>query len=62
MLISLSEYATAHGRSQISVQQKARRGGFKTASPVMRRIFLNYFQKTLQNLLTFYNQKVIIYT
>ena len=36
MLISLSEYATAHGRSQISVQQKARRGGFKTAKKIGR--------------------------
>jgi hypothetical protein len=36
MLISLSKYAAAHGRSQISVQQKARRGGFKTAKKIGR--------------------------
>ena len=36
MLISLSKYAAAHGRSQISVQQKARRGGFETARKIGR--------------------------
>ena len=36
MLISLAKYAAAHGRSQISVQQKARRGGFKTARKIGR--------------------------
>ena len=36
MLISLSEYAAAHGRSQISVRQKARRGGFETARKIGR--------------------------
>ena len=36
MLISLSKYAADHGRSQISVQQKARRGGFETAKKIGR--------------------------
>ena len=36
MLISLSKYAADHGRSQISVQQKARRGGFETARKIGR--------------------------
>jgi len=31
MLISIKDYAALHGRATISVQQKARRGGFKTA-------------------------------
>ena len=35
-LISLSEYAALHGRAAISVQQKARRGGFKTAKKIGR--------------------------
>ncbi|MDD2268211.1 MAG: hypothetical protein PHY15_01520 [Eubacteriales bacterium] len=35
-LISLAEYAELHGKAQISVQQKARRGGFKTAKKVGR--------------------------
>jgi len=45
MLISLSKYAAAHDKAAISVRQKARRGGFKTASPVMRRIFFKLFSK-----------------
>jgi hypothetical protein len=36
MLISLSKYAAAHGKAAISVQQKARRGGFKTAKKIGR--------------------------
>jgi hypothetical protein len=36
MLISLSEYAALHGKAAISVQQKARRGGFKTAKKIGR--------------------------
>jgi len=36
MLISLKEYAIMHGKAEISVQQKARRGGFKTAQKIGR--------------------------
>jgi hypothetical protein len=36
MLISLGEYAEQHGKAPISVQQKARRGGFKTAQKIGR--------------------------
>lgn len=36
MLISIAKYAAAHGRSQISVQQKARRDGFETARKIGR--------------------------
>jgi hypothetical protein len=36
MLISLSKYAAAHGKAAISVQQKARRGGFETARKIGR--------------------------
>jgi len=36
MLISLSKYAAAHGKAAISVQQKARRGGFETAKKIGR--------------------------
>ena len=36
MLISLSKYAAAHGKAAISVRQKARRGGFKTAKKIGR--------------------------
>ena len=36
MLISLSKYAAAHGKAAVSVQQKARRGGFKTAKKIGR--------------------------
>ena len=35
-LISLAEYAKLHGKAAISVQQKARRGGFKTARKIGR--------------------------
>lgn len=35
-LISISEYAALHGKAAISVQQKARRGGFKTARKIGR--------------------------
>lgn len=35
-LISISEYAALHGKAAISVQQKARRGGFKTAQKIGR--------------------------
>ena len=35
-LISLAEYAALHGRAAISVQQKARRGGFCTARKIGR--------------------------
>ena len=35
-LISLAEYAALHGKAAISVQQKARRGGFKTARKIGR--------------------------
>lgn len=36
MLISIAEYAKMHGKATISVQQKARRGGFKTAKKIGR--------------------------
>ncbi|GHV51234.1 hypothetical protein FACS1894216_04870 [Synergistales bacterium] len=36
MLISISEYAALHGRSQVSVRQMAQRGGFKTALKIGR--------------------------
>ena len=35
-LISLTEYAEKHGKHRITVQQKARRGGFKTAQKIGR--------------------------
>jgi hypothetical protein len=35
-LISIVEYASLHGKSPISVQQKARRGEFKTAHKIGR--------------------------
>jgi hypothetical protein len=35
-LISLAEYAEKHGKHHITVQQKARRGGFKTAQKIGR--------------------------
>jgi hypothetical protein len=35
-LISIAEYAAMHGKAAISVQQKARRGGFKTARKIGR--------------------------
>jgi hypothetical protein len=36
MLISISEYAKLHGKSHITVQQKARRHKFKTAHKIGR--------------------------
>ena len=33
-IISIAEYAALHGKAAISVQQKARRGGFKTAHKI----------------------------
>lgn len=36
MLIPIAEYAEKHGKAAISVQQKARRGGFKTARKIGR--------------------------
>ena len=36
MLISLSKYAAAHNKAAVSVRQKARRGGFKTARKIGR--------------------------
>lgn len=35
-LISIAEYAALHGKAAISVQQKARRGGFHTAKKIGR--------------------------
>jgi hypothetical protein len=35
-LISIAEYAALHGKAAISVQQKARRGGFRTAQKIGR--------------------------
>lgn len=35
-IISIADYAKMHGKSAISVQQKARRGGFKTAKKIGR--------------------------
>lgn len=35
-LISLTEYAAKHGKHRVSVQQKAQRGGFKTARKIGR--------------------------
>lgn len=35
-LISLIEYAERHGKSRTTVQQKAKRGGFKTAQKIGR--------------------------
>lgn len=35
-LISLVEYAERHGKSRTTVQQKAKRGGFKTAQKIGR--------------------------
>lgn len=36
MLISLSEYAEAHGKAFSTVRQMAQRGGFKTARKIGR--------------------------
>lgn len=36
MLISLSEYAKAHGKAERTVRQMAQRGGFKTAQKIGR--------------------------
>lgn len=36
MLISIAKYAALHDKAAISVQQKARRGGFKTAKKIGR--------------------------
>ncbi|MFP3154191.1 hypothetical protein LQZ18_07125 [Lachnospiraceae bacterium ZAX-1] len=36
MLISISEYAKRHGKSHVSAQQMAQRGGFKTAQKIAR--------------------------
>ena len=35
-LISLAEYAALHGKAAKTVQQKAQRGGFKTAQKIGR--------------------------
>ena len=35
-LISLVEYAERHGKSRTTVQQKAKRGGFRTAQKIGR--------------------------
>jgi hypothetical protein len=36
MLIPIAEYALGHGRSPVSVRQKAARGGFATAVKIGR--------------------------
>lgn len=36
MLISLTEYAGKHGKSQVTARQTAQRGGFKTAQKIGR--------------------------
>ncbi|WP_369343210.1 hypothetical protein [Bifidobacterium fermentum] len=36
MLIAIAEYAARHGRSPVSVRQKAVRGGFNTAVKIGR--------------------------
>ena len=35
-MISITEYATMHGKSQISARKMAQRGGFKTAQKIAR--------------------------
>ena len=35
-LISLAEYAKKHGKAEVSVRQKAQRGGFMTAQKIGR--------------------------
>ena len=35
-MISLSEYAAIHGKSQIAARKMAERGGFKTAQKIAR--------------------------
>lgn len=35
-LISISEYAKMYGKSEVTIRQKAQRGGFKTARKIGR--------------------------
>lgn len=49
MLISIKDYAALHGRATISVQQKARRGGFKTAVKKGRDWFIDSDEPYIDN-------------
>lgn len=57
MLISIAEYAKLHGKSHISVQQKARRGGFKTARKIGRNWVIDSEEPYIDNRVNSENER-----
>ena len=60
-MIEFSDFSIWHYNEEAG-SQKVVKNLFWRQPGRSERIFLKYFEKTLQNLLTFYSQKTIIYT